>query len=50
MKTYTNIVVINGISYTNAVKASDYKEALLIQKERKAQSKNIFKGRLENAN
>lgn len=47
MKTYTNIVVINGIEYTNTVKADNYKDALKIQKERKAHSKNTFKGQLK---
>jgi len=46
MKTYTNIVVINGINFTNVVKASSYNEALKIQKDRKYKSKNTFKGRL----
>jgi len=46
MKTYTNIVIINGVNYTNTVKAHDYKEALKIQKVRKAHSKNAFTGRL----
>lgn len=46
MKTYVNKVIINGIEYTNIVKAFDYKEALKIQKERKRISRNTFKGRL----
>lgn len=46
MKTYTNTVIINGQYFTNKVEATDYKEALNIQKERKAKSKNAFKGRL----
>ena len=46
MKTYTNTVIINGDKFTNKVEASDYKEALKIQKERKAKSKYIFEGRL----
>lgn len=47
MKTYTNTVVINGQEFTNKVEASNYKEALKIQKERKAKSHNTFKGRLQ---
>ena len=46
MKTYTNTVIINGEKYTNTVKAENYKEALKIQKDRKAKSKNAFEGRL----
>jgi hypothetical protein len=46
MKTYTNTVVINGNQFTNTVEADNYKEALYIQKERKAKSKNTFQGRL----
>jgi len=46
MKTYTNTVVINGEEYTNIVTANSYSEALKIQKERKAKSRNSFKGRL----
>ena len=46
MKTYTNTVIINGQKFTNTVEASNYKEALKIQKERKAKSKNIFEGKL----
>lgn len=46
MKTYTNIVIINGCEFTNIVKADNYKEALSIQKDRKKKSNNIFKGRL----
>jgi hypothetical protein len=46
MKTYTNIVVINGEKFTNKVEANNYKEALKIQKERIAHSKNTFQGRL----
>ena len=46
MKTYTNIVIINGEKFTNKVEAENYKEALRIQKERKAKSKNSFTGRL----
>lgn len=46
MKKYTNTVIINGEKYTNTVDAENYKEALRIQKERKAKSKNTFKGRL----
>jgi hypothetical protein len=46
MKKYTNTVVINGNQFTNTVEADDYKEALKIQKERKAKSKNTFQGRL----
>lgn len=46
MKTYTNKVIINGEKFTNKVEASDYREALKIQKERKAKSKNKFEGRL----
>jgi len=47
MKTYTNTVIINGEKFTNTVEANDYKEALKIQKERKAKSKNNFEGRLQ---
>ena len=36
MKTYTNTVIINGQKFTNIVEAENYKEALKIQKERKA--------------
>lgn len=46
MKTYTNTVIINGEKFTNKVEAENYKEALKIQKERKAKSKNTFEGRL----
>lgn len=46
MKTYTNTVIINGQKFTNKVEAENYKEALKIQKERKAKSKNKFEGRL----
>ena len=46
MKTYTNIVIINGQEFTNKVEANNYKEALKIQKDRKNKSKNTFKGRL----
>ena len=46
MKTFTNTVIINGEKFTNKVEAENYKEALKIQKERKAKSKNNFKGRL----
>jgi len=46
MKTYINTVIINGEKFTNKVEAENYKEALKIQKERKAHSKNTFKGRL----
>lgn len=46
MKTYTNTVIINGEKFTNKVEAENYKEALKIQKERKAKSKNKFEGRL----
>lgn len=46
MKTYTNIVIINGKKFTNKVEAENYTEALKMQKERKAKSKYIFKGRL----
>lgn len=46
MKTYTNTVIINGEKFTNTVEASNYKEALKIQKERKARSRNSFEGRL----
>lgn len=46
MKTYTNTVIINGVKYTNIVKAENFKEALKIQKDRKAKSKNTFQGRL----
>lgn len=46
MKTYTNTVIINGEKFTNTVEATGYKEALKIQKERKAKSKNTFEGRL----
>ena len=47
MKTYSNTVVINGIEYTNIVKANNYKEALQIQRKLKSKSKNIFKGKLK---
>lgn len=47
MKTYTNTVIINGDKFTNKVEASDYKEALKIQKERRAKSKYTFEGRLQ---
>ena len=50
MKTYTNTVIINGEKFTNSVKANNYKEALKIQKERKAKSRNKFEGRLTLAN
>lgn len=46
MKTYTNTVIINGQKFTNIVEAENYKEALKIQKERKAKSKNTFEGKL----
>ena len=46
MKTYANTVIINGEKFTNKVEAENYKEALKIQKERKAKSKNTFEGRL----
>lgn len=46
MKTYINTVIINGQKFTNKVDANNYTEALKIQKERKAHSKNTFKGRL----
>lgn len=46
MKTYTNTVFINGEKFTNKVEAENYKDALKIQKERKAKSKNTFEGRL----
>lgn len=46
MKTYINTVIINGQKFTNTVDASNYKEALKIQKERKAKSKNTFEGKL----
>ena len=46
MKTYTNTVSINGEKFINKVEAESYKEALKIQKERKAKSKNTFEGRL----
>ena len=46
MTKYFNIVVINGIDYTNVVEANNYKEALKIQKERKAKSNHTFKGKL----
>lgn len=47
MKTYTNTVVINGEKFTNTVEAENYKEALKIQKERRAKSKYTFEGRLQ---
>ena len=47
MKTYTNTVIINGVEYTNIINASNYKEALEIQKKRKSQSRNVFKGKLQ---
>ena len=43
---YTNTVVINGIRFTNKIEASTYKDALVIQKNRKKQSKHTFEGRL----
>ena len=46
MKSYTNKVIINGEKFTNKVEAENYKEALKIQRERKAKSKNTFEGRL----
>lgn len=46
MKTYINTVIINGQKFTNTVEAENYKEALKIQKERKAKSKNTFEGKL----
>lgn len=46
MKTYTNTVIINGEKFTNRIVAENYSEALKIQKERKAHSKNTFQGRL----
>lgn len=46
MKTYTNTVVINGEKFTNKIESENYREALKIQKERKAKSKNTFEGRL----
>lgn len=46
MKTYTNKVIINGEEFTNKVEAENYKEAVKIQKERKAKSKYTFQGRL----
>jgi len=46
MKTYTNTVIINGEKFTNKVEAKNYQEALKIQKERKAKSRNTFQGRL----
>jgi hypothetical protein len=44
---YGNYVYINGVKYSNIVKAYSYKEALEIQKERKSRSKNTFEGRLQ---
>lgn len=46
MKTYSNTVIINGEKFTNTVEAENYKEALKIQKERKAKSRYTFKGHL----
>ena len=46
MKTFYNIVVMNGIEYTHFIEASTYAEALKIQKSRKQKSKYKFKGRL----
>lgn len=46
MKTYTNKVIINGEKYTNQIDAENYKEALKIQRDRKAKSRNTFEGRL----
>lgn len=46
MKMYTNTVIINGEKFTNKVEAENYIEALKIQKERKAKSRNTFEGRL----
>lgn len=50
MKTYNNQVIINGVKYTNTVKAENYKEALKIQKRLKLTSKNTFIGRLTRSN
>jgi len=46
MKKYSNIVTINGKDYSNIVEAKNYKDALEIQKKRKAKSKNTFKQHL----
>jgi hypothetical protein len=46
MKVYNNQVIINGEVYANIIKADNYTEALKIQKIRKKQSKNTFKGKL----
>lgn len=46
MKIYNNFVIINGIQYTNTVKAANYSEALKIQRERKKKSGNTYVGRL----
>lgn len=46
MKTYTNTVIINGEKFTNKVEAENYKDALKIQRDRKAKSRNSFQGRL----
>lgn len=46
MEKFVNTVLINGQKFTNTVEAENYKEALKIQKERKAKSKNTFVGRL----
>lgn len=47
MKNYTNTVIINGVEYSNIIKAFNYKEALEIQKKRKSKSNNKFKGKLQ---
>lgn len=46
MKTYANRVLINGCEFNNLVTASNFKQALAIQKERKANSNNKYIGRL----
>ena len=44
MKTYTNNIEINGQIFTNTIEAFDYKEALAINRKRKADA--ALKGRV----
>jgi hypothetical protein len=49
LKIYTNIVVINGVEFTNTVKAENFSEALEIQRDRKKTARHSevkYKGRL----
>ena len=46
MKNYFNIIIINGVEFTNKINANNYKEALAIQKVRKKKSKHSFKNHL----